>query len=71
MKQGHEEVYGLTIPLLVDSKGNKFGKSMESGQALWLDPKKTSPYELYQFLMNIPDADVEQLLQKTTFLSLE
>jgi len=53
MTKGQEEVYGMTIPLLTDSKGNKFGKSMENGQALWLDPDKTTPYELYQFLMNI------------------
>ena len=64
--QGKSEVYGATIPLLVDSNGNKFGKS--TGQAIWLDPKKTTPYELFQFLLNISDSDVEKLLLKTTFL---
>lgn len=44
MSHGKQEAYGMTIPLLVDSKGNKFGKSMENGQAIWLDSDKTSPY---------------------------
>lgn len=43
--QGQKEVYGATIPLLVDSKGNKFGKSQ--GKALWLDAEKTKPYDLF------------------------
>lgn len=67
----HEEVFGVTIPLLVDSNGKKFGKSMENGQALWLDEHKTSPYDLYQFLLNMQDAEVESLLSKTTFLPLQ
>ena len=62
-------VYGLTTPLLVDSKGNKFGKSV--GGALWLNPDMTSPYELYQFLLNVSDFDVQGLLEKLTFLPLE
>ena len=62
-------MFGLTIPLLVDSKGNKFGKS--AGGALWLDPAKTSPFALYQYLLNTSDAEVEGLLEKTTFLPQE
>ena len=62
-------MFGLTIPLLVDSKGNKFGKS--AGGALWLDPAKTSPFSLYQYLLNTSDAEVEGFLEKTTFLSEE
>ena len=60
------EGYGATIPLLVDSKGNKLGKS--EGNAVWMDPKKTTPYELYQYFMNIADADVESCLLKITFM---
>ncbi|TNV78816.1 hypothetical protein FGO68_gene1674 [Halteria grandinella] len=62
---GSMEGYGATIPLLVDSKGNKLGKS--EGNAIWMDPKKTSPYELYQYFLNIADADVEDCLLKITF----
>jgi len=63
-------VFGLTIPLLVDQHGNKFGKTMEKGQALWLDANKTSPYDFYQFLINIDDKEVEGLLKKATFIEL-
>jgi len=65
-----KEGFGLTIPLLIDSNGNKYGKSTGGG-ALWLDPKKTSAYDFYQFFMNIADADVELMLQRLTFLSLD
>jgi len=65
-----EEVFGLTIPLLVDQHGNKFGKTMEKGEALWLDANKTSPYDFYQFLINIDDKEVEDLLKKATFIDL-
>ncbi|OMJ20122.1 Tyrosine-tRNA ligase, mitochondrial [Smittium culicis] len=53
-------VYGLTIPLLLSSTGEKYGKS--AGNAVWLDPNLTSPYQLYQHFMKTPDADVEKLL---------
>lgn len=64
-----EEVYGFTMPLVTDSQGNKFGKS--EGNALWLDKNRTSPYELYQFLINTEDACVISYLKRLTFLSPE
>ena len=60
-------MYGVTIPLLVDKDGNKFGKSTGGG-ALWLDPKKTTPYQLYQYLLNTGDTEIEDLLWKLTYL---
>jgi len=63
------KVYALTIPLLLKSDGTKFGKT--AGGAVWLDPKKTSPYEFYQFWFNQDDKDVINLLKKFTFLSKE
>lgn len=60
-------VYGLTSPLITKSDGSKFGKS--EGQNIWLDPKRTSPYEFYQFLINIADADIMTLLKRLSFLS--
>jgi tyrosyl-tRNA synthetase len=56
----------MTIPLLVDRDGNKFGKSTGGG-ALWLDADKTSPYSLYQYLLNVQDTEVEDLLYRLTF----
>ena len=67
---GKGNVYGATIALMSDSNGNKFGKSMDNGQNLWLDAEKTSPYNFYQFLMNIPDSDVGDLLTKLTFIDI-
>ncbi len=64
-----EEVYGFTMPLVTDSQGNKFGKS--EGNALWLDKNRTSPYELYQFLINTEDACVISYLKRLTFLTPE
>ena len=63
------ECYGLTMPLITKADGTKFGKS-ESG-AVWLDKNKTSPYQMYQFLVNSEDAKVIDYLKKLTFLSLE
>ncbi|WP_278553946.1 tyrosine--tRNA ligase [Companilactobacillus farciminis] len=63
------KVYALTIPLLLKADGTKFGKT--AGGAVWLDPKKTSPYEFYQFWFNQDDKDVINLLKKFTFLSKE
>ncbi|KRL54481.1 tyrosyl-tRNA synthetase [Furfurilactobacillus rossiae DSM 15814] len=62
-----EEVYGLTIPLMLKADGTKFGKT--AGGAIWLDPKKTSPYEFYQFWLNQDDRDVVKYLKFFTFLS--
>lgn len=64
-----DEVYALTMPLVTDSQGNKFGKS--EGNALWLDKEKTSPYELYQFLINAEDSQVITYLKRLTFLTPE
>lgn len=64
-----DEVYALTMPLVTDSQGNKFGKS--EGNALWLDKDKTSPYELYQFLLNTEDSCVISYLKRLTFLTPE
>ena len=61
--------YGITVPLVTKSDGTKFGKS-ESG-AVWLDPKKTSPYQFYQFWINTSDQDVVKRLKQFTFLSKE
>ena len=61
--------YGVTVPLVTKSDGTKFGKS-ESG-AVWLDPKKTSPYQFYQFWINTSDQDVVKRLKQFTFLSKE
>ncbi len=59
----------LTIPLLTDSQGNKMGKT--AGNAVWLDPNKTSPFDFYQYWRNVEDADVVKCLRMLTFLPLE
>ncbi|MBF0709936.1 MULTISPECIES: tyrosine--tRNA ligase [unclassified Gemella] len=64
--RGDAEVYGFTIPLMLKSDGTKFGKS--AGNAVWLDPEQTTPYEFYQFWFNTSDADVVSTLKKFTFL---
>ena len=63
------ELYGLTMPLVLDSRGVKFGKT--EGNALWLDKNKTSSYELYQYLINSDDNCVIDYLKKLTLLSKE
>lgn len=63
------KAYGVTVPLFTKSDGTKFGKS-ESG-AVWLDPKKTTPYSFYQFWINTPDSDVIKCLKQFTFLTKE
>lgn len=68
-KGADTKVYGLTMPLITKADGTKFGKS-ESG-TVWLDPEKTSPFQLYQFLLNTEDAKVIEYLKKLTFLSVE
>ena len=64
------KAYGLTVPLILKTDGTKFGKS-EDGKSIWLDKDKTSPYEFYQFWINIPDNEVIKRLKQFTFLSLE
>lgn len=66
-----EEVqgFGLTMPLITKADGTKFGKT--EGNAVWLDPEKTSPYEFYQFWINTDDRDVIKFLKYFTFLSLD
>lgn len=64
-----ETVYAMTMPLVTDSQGNKFGKS--EGNAVWLDRSKTSSYELYQFLLNAEDVMAVPYLKRLTFLSRE
>ena len=67
-KEGQDaKVFGLTIPLMLKADGTKFGKT--AGGAVWLDPKKTSPYEFYQFWLNQDDRDVVKYLKYFTFLS--
>ncbi len=64
-----KEAYGFTMPLILDSTGKKFGKS--EGNALWLDKNKTSPYQIYQYLINADDSLVVHYLKVFTFLSHE
>ncbi|HEM3625345.1 TPA: tyrosine--tRNA ligase [Streptococcus suis] len=59
----------MTVPLITDSTGKKFGKS--EGNAVWLDADKTSPYEMYQFWLNVMDDDAVRFLKIFTFLSLD
>ncbi|WP_411842034.1 tyrosine--tRNA ligase [Salinicoccus sp. HZC-1] len=66
---GETEAEGMTIPLITKADGKKFGKT-ESGN-IWLDKKRTSPYEFYQFWINQSDADVIKFLKLFTFLSRE
>ncbi|EGO8647452.1 tyrosine--tRNA ligase [Enterococcus sp. C21(2024)] len=69
-KEGPEaKVFGLTIPLMLKADGTKFGKT--AGGAIWLDPKKTSPFEFYQFWLNQDDRDVIKYLKFFTFLDKE
>ncbi len=65
----NSEVIGMSSPLLTKSDGTKFGKS--EGGALWLDKEMTSPYDLYQYLINTPDSDVISYLKYLTLLSVE
>ena len=68
-KKNDVELFGMTMPLVLDSNGVKFGKT--EGNALWLDKNKTSSYELYQYLINSDDACVIDYLKKLTFLTKE
>ena len=62
-------VYGLTLPLITNADGSKFGKTVAG--AVWLDPKRTSVYKFYQFWINTDDRDVIRYLKFFTFLSKE
>ncbi len=64
-----KDVFGMTFPLITSSNGEKFGKSVKG--AVWLDAKKTSPYDYYQFFRNTMDLDVERYLGYFTFLPME
>lgn len=72
IRKTHDEeakAFGITIPLVTKADGTKFGKS--AGGSVWLDAKKTSPYEFYQFWINTSDADVVKYLKIFTFISRE
>lgn len=68
-KKLDQEAFAITCPLILDSSGKKFGKS--EGNAIWLDPKKSSPYSVYQYFLNTADEDVERFLKLLTLLSFE
>lgn len=64
-----KDAYAMTITLLLDSNGKKMGKT--AGNAVWLDPEKTSPFDFYQYWRNVGDADVLKCIRMLTFLPLE
>ena len=64
-----KDAHCMTITLLTDSQGKKMGKT--AGNAVWLDPNKTSPFEFYQYWRNVNDADVMKCVRMLTFLPLE
>ncbi|XP_059617567.1 tyrosine--tRNA ligase, mitochondrial [Phlebotomus argentipes] len=76
LKSGHDligrmdkrHVYGIMLPIVTNEEGDKYGKS--GGNAIWLDPQKTSPFAFYQFFLRTRDADVERLLKLFTFVPL-
>ena len=64
-----KDAYAMTITLLTDSHGNKMGKT--AGNAVWLDPNKTSPFDFYQYWRNVGDADVMKCIKMLTFIPIE
>lgn len=64
-----KKVFGITLPIITNEEGDKYGKS--AGNAIWLDPEKTSPFSLYQFFLRSTDSEVEKLLKFFTFLELQ
>ncbi|WP_026494770.1 tyrosine--tRNA ligase [Butyrivibrio sp. WCD3002] len=64
-----KDAHAMTITLLTDSQGKKMGKT--AGNAVWLDPKKTTPYDFYQYWRNVGDADVDKCLKMLTFIPIE
>ena len=69
-KLGRDPIYGLVGPLLTTASGTKFGKTI-AGTSVWLDRNMTSPYQFYQYWINIEDADVERYLKMFTVVALE
>lgn len=68
-RMDQKDAYGLTFKLLTTSEGIKMGKTQKG--AVWLDPKKTTPYEFYQYWRNVADSDVEKCLSLLTFLPMD
>src|SRR5215471_13082769 len=68
-KMGGPQLFGLTAPLLLDSTGQKMGKT-STGERVWLDPERTSPYAFYQYWLNVADEDVPRLLKLFSSRSL-
>ena len=68
-KKRGKDAHAMTITLLTDSQGKKMGKT--AGNAVWLDPNKTSPFEFYQYWRNVGDAEVLKCIRMLTFLPLE
>ncbi|RKM62651.1 tyrosine--tRNA ligase [Butyrivibrio sp. XB500-5] len=64
-----QDAHAMTITLLTDSQGKKMGKT--AGNAVWLDPEKTSPYDFYQYWRNVSDADVDKCIKMLTFIPIE
>ena len=69
IRKDQKQVYGMTFTLLTNSEGKKMGKT-QSG-AVWLDPKKTTPYDFYQYWVNVQDADVIKCLKLLTFVPMD
>jgi tyrosyl-tRNA synthetase len=61
--------HGLTVPLITKSDGSKFGKSQDG--SVWLDPERTSPYRMFQFFMQVDDADVDRFLRQLTLMATD
>lgn len=68
-RKADKTAHVITVPLITDATGKKFGKS--EGNAVWLNADKTSPYEMYQFWMNVMDADAVRFLKIFTLLPLD
>lgn len=69
-KMGGQQLFGLTAPLLLDASGQKMGKT-STGERVWLDPARTSPYAFYQYWLNVSDEDAPRLLRLFSLRSLE
>jgi tyrosyl-tRNA synthetase len=69
-KLGGAQLFGLTAPLLLDASGQKMGKT-STGERVWLDPARTSPYAFYQYWLNVSDEDAPRLLRLFSFASLD
>ncbi|MBQ6236348.1 MAG: tyrosine--tRNA ligase, partial [Clostridia bacterium] len=68
-KKTGDDAYAMTITLLLNSEGKKMGKT--AGNAVWLDPNKTTPFEFYQYWRNVGDADVMKCIRMLTFIPIE